>query len=103
MFKRMLRRVSVLVLIATGMAACSPKPSAQHPLVVQNSSFDWQAIFSTRPTPDSHAFFLVKLKSAPLFTSLKKENGVLSANPDLVKSLAAEQDLVLKELARLNF
>lgn len=102
MFNRMLHRVSVLSLISMSLAACSPKPTTQHPLLVTNSSFDWQAIFSTRPTPDSHAFFLVKLKSAPLFTSLKKENGILAANPDLVKSLAAEQDLVLKELAAIS-
>jgi minor extracellular serine protease Vpr len=102
MFKRLLRRVSILSLTSLSLAACSPQPAVQHPVLAAESSFDWQAIFSTRPTPDSHSFFLVKLKSAPLFTSLKKESGVLTANPDLVKSLAAEQDLVLKELTAIS-
>ncbi|MDZ4081769.1 MAG: S8 family serine peptidase, partial [Bdellovibrionales bacterium] len=102
MFKGLLHRVSVLGLTSLSLVACSPKPTVQHPVLLPTSSFDWQAIFSTRPTPDSHAFFLVKLKSAPLFTSLKKENGTLAASPDLVKALAAEQDLVLKELTALS-
>ncbi len=102
MFKKVLHRVSILGLAAMSVVGCTQPPAVQHPLLLPTASFDWQSIFSTRPTEDTHAFFLVKLKSPPLFTTLTKENGGMTANPDIAKALAAEQDLVIKELSALS-
>ncbi|CAN5533127.1 hypothetical protein BH10BDE1_BH10BDE1_17920 [soil metagenome] len=63
---------------------------------------DVSAIFSTRPDPATHAFFLVKLKSAPLSQSLTTKNGVTSVDPAALKSIGEEQTDMLQKIQALS-
>ncbi len=56
----------------------------------------YTGIFSTRPEPGTHGFYLVKLKTPPLLTVTTKPTA------DEIKNLTAEQDLVLKSLTELS-
>ncbi len=83
------------------MAACTPRANEQIATTFQLTQ-DVSAIFSTRPTATSHAFFLVKLRSAPLFTTLEKKAGKSVVNPAALKALDAEQTDVLQKLQALS-
>jgi minor extracellular serine protease Vpr len=63
---------------------------------------DVSAIFSTRPDPATHAFFLVKLKSAPLSQSLVSKNGVTSVDPTALKEIDDEQTAMLQKIQALS-
>lgn len=82
------------------MAACTNDHSPSTYRLIESGS-DWSAIFSTRPTEDSHAFFLVKLKSPPIFSTLKTQTST-QIDANLLKTVTAEQDAVIKELSTLS-
>lgn len=63
---------------------------------------DVSAIFSSRPDPATHAFFLVKLKSAPLSQSLVTKNGVTSVDPGALKDINGEQTDMLQKIQALS-
>jgi minor extracellular serine protease Vpr len=87
--------------MALGFTACTKHSVATDYRLIQPST-DWSAIFSTRPTEDSHAFFLVKLKSAPLFTALSSQAGKPQTDANLLKAVMAEQDALIKALGELS-
>ncbi len=87
--------------LSLGLAACTRNHETSQYRLIQ-PSVDWSAIFSTRPTEDSHAFFLVKLKSAPLFTALKTQTGKVQTDAALLKAIATEQDTLIKALGELS-
>ena len=87
--------------LTLGLTACTKQQEPTAFRLIQ-PSVDWRAIFSTRPTEDSHAFFLVKLKSAPLFTALSTQAGTPQTDANLLKAVMAEQDSLIKALGELS-
>lgn len=63
---------------------------------------DVSAIFSTRPDPATHAFFLVKLKSTPLSRSLISKDGAAAVDPSALKALDLEQTEMMTKIQALS-
>lgn len=87
--------------IGTALSGCtrsSQSVEAQPFQLIQDVS----PIFSTRPDPATHAFFLVKLRTPPLFTALETNGGKTSVNAEALKALDAEQSELLEKLQELS-
>ncbi len=94
--------VSVTALAATALLAsgCTSKDSG----VAQPFSFtqDVSAIFSTRPSVTTHAFFLVKMQRPPLMTSLTQKDGHSVVDAKELKSITDEQNELLLKIQALS-
>lgn len=98
---RMMNSILTAGLVAITATACTPKSDSQTAApfrLVQNVS----PIFSTRPSPTTHAFFLVKLHGAPLFTTVQKKDGHSVVDPDALKAINDEQADVLQKMNALS-
>jgi subtilisin family serine protease len=83
--------------------ACSLRTTSTPEAVPFKLTHDVSAIFSTRPDPATHSFFLVKLQSAPLLISLEKtSDGQTQVAEAALKALSEEQAEVLQKLQALS-
>ncbi len=95
--------VSVTALAATALLAsgCTSNNSTEtfQPFsLVQNVS----PIFSTRPSPTTHAFFLVKMQRAPLMTSVARKDGISTVDAAELKLIIDEQNELLLKIQALS-
>ena len=86
------------------LSACSPERISErfsHQLIQSSSAEDlwpteiWK-IFSTRPNPETHSYFLIKLEAPALFAQQAQPT------PEQVAALSQSQDQVLKRLQALS-
>ncbi len=100
---KMMRRLAGLSFALVGMLtpmACtqSLKPTSFNPI---ESVQDWKGIFSTRPSEESHAFFLIKLKTPPLL-SISNSDSPTKIDSKLLQAVTSEQDNLIKNLLDLS-
>lgn len=95
------RRIILAVISVLGVTGCT-RPASIESKTGYALVQDISPIFSTRPDPATHAFVLVKLKSAPLLRSLDSQNGHRVVNAASLKNIDAEQKDLLKKLQALS-
>lgn len=94
---------SLIVASSLAMTAvsCTPSSKSETPPAFQVTQ-QISPIFSTRPDVASHAFFIVKLKSPPLYTSIDSSSGTGIVNATALKALDKEQSDLLQKLQSLS-
>ena len=99
--------VSVAALAATALlnGGCTPNGSSpEAPTASGRFTLiqDVSPIFSTRPSVNTHAFFLVKMQRPPLMTSLTVSGGKSIVDPDSLKAITDEQNELIAKLQALS-
>lgn len=100
--KQTMALISVSSLAVSLVSCTSSTPSTSSSGSAFQVTQSVSPIFSTRPEATSHSYFILKLKSPPLFSSIDRSSGAGVVNAAALKALDEEQGELLKNLQTLS-